>query len=144
MKNKSIQPERTEGGSETSLPVEQRIPFGTFRTSLALDRTTLAWIRTALTIATFGFGMIGFFRAMVQVTHSEQAVRLHEAAIRMGVALVVIGTVGMLLAAGSHWMSLRRLRRGEKLAIAQWPLTIAIAVLIALLGLYGLWSILTP
>lgn len=30
-----------------------------FQTTLALDRTTLAWIRTTLTIATFGFGMIG-------------------------------------------------------------------------------------
>ena len=41
--------------------------FGEYRTQLALDRTTLAWIRTALTFATFGFGMIGFFRALRQV-----------------------------------------------------------------------------
>src|SRR5277367_1134497 len=76
-----------------------------FRTSLALDQTTLAWIRTALTFATFGFGMIGFFRAIAQETRSDQALRLHLAAIRIGVALVVTGAVATILAAFSHWMA---------------------------------------
>jgi len=62
----------------------------------------------------------------------------------MGVALVVIGMVATILAAISHWISLRRLRRGEQLSVTQWPLTIAIAVLIALLGLYALWSVFVP
>jgi putative membrane protein len=133
--------ENPEGDPRTALAGE-RTNLAKFRTSLALDRTTLAWIRTALTFATFGFGMVGFFRAIRQATHSGQAVRLHQAAIRMGVALVVIGMVATILAAFSHWMSLRRLRRGEQLSVTQWPLTITIAVLIALLGLYALWSVL--
>jgi len=115
-----------------------------FRVSLALDRTTLAWIRTALTFATFGFGMIRFFRAMRQAAQSEQAVRLHQASIHMGVALVVRGWVITTLAALSHWMTLRRLRRGEQVSIPQWPLSITIAVFIAILGLYALWSLLIP
>jgi putative membrane protein len=122
----------------------ERVNFAKFRTSLALDRTTLAWIRTALTFATFGFGMVGFFRATVQATQSEQAVRLHQAAIHMGVALIVIGLVSTILAALSHWMTLRRLRRGEELSVTQWPLTIVIAVLVSLLGLYALWSLFNP
>ncbi len=118
----------------------ERTNLARFRVSLALDRTTLAWIRTALTFATFGFGMIGFFRAIVLATHSEQSVRFHQAAIHMGVALVLIGLVATILAAASHWMTLRRLRFGEPLVVSQWPLTITIAVLIAVLGLYALWS----
>ena len=89
--------------------------FAKYRTALALDRTTLAGIRTALTFATFGFGMVGFFRAMEQMTHSEQAVRLHQAAIHMGIALIVIGLGATILASISHWMILRRLRRGDQL-----------------------------
>lgn len=122
----------------------ERTNFAKFRTSLALDRTTLAWIRTALTFATFGFGMVGFFRATVQATQTEQAVRLHQAAIHMGVALIVIGLVSTILAALSHWITLRRLRRGEELAVTQWPLTIVIAVLSSVLGLYALWSLFNP
>lgn len=122
----------------------QRTSFATFRTSLALDRTTLAWIRTAVTFATFGFGMIGYFRALEQSTHSEQATRLHQGAVHMGVGLVVIGLVATVLAASSHWVTLRRLRRGEQLVVSQWPMAITIAVFIAVLGAYGLWSALTP
>jgi putative membrane protein len=122
----------------------ERTNLARFRVSLALDRTTLAWIRTALTFATFGFGMIGFFRAMRQATQSEEAARLHQAAIHMGVGLVVLGLVATTLSALSHWMTLRRLRRGEQVTIAQWPLSITIAVFIAVLGLYGLWSLLVP
>jgi len=104
----------------------------------------LAWIRTALTFASFGFGMVGFFRSMEQATHSEQVARLHQAAIHMGVALVVLGMVSTILAAFSHWLTLRRLRRGDPLSITQWPLTIAIAVLVSVLGLYALWSVFAP
>ena len=135
--------ENPEDDARTAL-ARERVNFAKFRTSLALDRTTLAWIRTALTFATFGFGMVGFFRATVQATQSEQAVRLHQAAIHMGVALIVIGLVSTILAALSHWMTLRRLRRGEELSVTQWPLTIVIAVLVSLLGLYALWSLFNP
>jgi putative membrane protein len=135
--------ETSEGDLKTTL-ARERSNFAKFRTALALDRTTLAWIRTALTFATFGFGMVGFFRAMEQMTHSEQAVRLHQAAIHMGVALIVIGMVATILAAFSHWMILRKLRRGDQLSIAQWPLTITIAVFLSVLGLYALWSMFNP
>ena len=135
--------ETPEGDVKTAL-ARERSNFAKFRTSLALDRTTLAWIRTALTFATFGFGMVGFFRATVLATHSEEAIRLHQAAIQMGVALIVIGMVATIPAAFSHWVILRRLRRGDQLSVAQWPLTITIAVFISVLGLYALWSMLTP
>ena len=81
---------------------------------------------------------------MELATHSEQAVRLHQAAIHMGVALIVIRMVATILATFSHWMTLRRLRRGEQLSVTQWPLTITIAVLISVLGLYALWSVFIP
>jgi putative membrane protein len=131
-------------GDPRSALAAVRTNLAKFRTSLALDRTTLAWIRTAVTFATFGFGTVGFFRSVVQATHDDKAVRLHQSAIRMGVALIVIGLVAMIVAAFSHWMALRRLRRGEQLSITPWPLAITLAVLIALLGFYGLSSIFAP
>jgi uncharacterized membrane protein YidH (DUF202 family) len=112
--------------------------------SLALDRTTLAWIRTALTFGTFGFGMVTFFRGLVQTVPSEHAVRLHQAAISMGVALIIMGIAATLVAAVTHWVTLRRMRRGDRLHLAQWPLTLLMAVLLAVVGLYALWYALTP
>jgi len=132
--------ENHDGDPRTALATD-RTDLARFRVSLALDRTALAWIRTALTFATFGFGMIGYFRSLSQASQSEAAERLHQAAIHIGVALVVIGLIATALAAVSQWKSLRKLRRGEPVVIAQWPLTIALAILLALLGLYALWSI---
>jgi putative membrane protein len=135
--------ENAESNPRTAL-ASHRTSFAKFRTSLALDRTTLSWIRTTVTFATFGLGMIGYFRSLEQSTHSEQAMRLYRGAVHMGVGLVVIGLVATVLAASSHWVILRKLRRGEELVVSQWPLTITIAVFIAILGAYGLWSALTP
>jgi putative membrane protein len=135
--------EKPEVDPRTALAGE-RTTLAKFRVALALDRTTLAWIRTALTFATFGFGMIGFFRALRQATQSDQAVRLHQAAIHLGVALVVIGLVATVLAAFSHWTALRKLRRGQQLTLAPLPLSVTLAVLLAVLGLYALWSLFTP
>jgi putative membrane protein len=120
-----------------------RTNFARFRTSLAMDRTTLAWIRTTVTFATFGFGMIGFFRSLEQSSHSEQAARLHQGAIHVGLGLVVMGLLTTMLVACSHWVVLRKLRRGEEMVVSQWPLTITVAVFTALLGAYGLWQVLT-
>ena len=120
-----------------------RTGMARFRTALALDRTTLAWIRTTLTMATFGFGTVGFFRSLRASSPSPEAVRLHESAIRFGVALIGIGLVSTVLAGVAHWFTLRRLRRGEPLVLTQWPLSITVAALLAIVGAVSLWSLFT-
>jgi putative membrane protein len=72
-------------------------------TQLALDRTTLAWVRTTLTMGTFGFGTIAFFRAMTEKAATPEAIRLHHGAVRFGMSLVLLGVVATVLAAISHW-----------------------------------------
>ncbi|MGB0068454.1 MAG: DUF202 domain-containing protein [Isosphaeraceae bacterium] len=111
------------------------------RTQLALDRTTLAWIRTTLTMASFGFGMVAFFRSIRQESPSEETVRLQQGAIQFGASLVILGIVATVLAGASHWFTLRRLRRGESPVVTQWPLSITVAMLSAVIGLLGLWSL---
>ena len=127
--------------SEVAPPFPDRTALAKFRTQLALDRTTLAWIRTTLTMATFGFGTVAFFRTLREKSPTPEAVHLHVGAIRFGVSLVVLGTVSTVLAGTSHWFTLRRLRRDEPLALTQWPLSIAVAVLLSVIGLVALWAV---
>ncbi len=129
-----------------SKPIELRVhqtvdpvSLASFRTSLALDRTMLAWIRTTLSIAGFGFGMVGFFRALKQQSPSAESIRLHTGAIRFGTTLVVLGIVSTVLAALSHWRSLRRLQRGESPVLTHWPMSITLALMLSVLGLVGIW-----
>jgi putative membrane protein len=112
-----------------------------YQIELALDRTTLAWIRTALTMASFGFGMVAFFRSIQERSPSAETIRLHRGAIRMGTALLILGIVGAVLAGLSHWFTLRRLRRGESPVLTRWPLSVTVAMLTAVIGVVGLWEL---
>jgi putative membrane protein len=128
-------------GSPDVFPARPRPDLSEVRTQLALDRTTLAWIRTSLTLGTFGFGMVGFFRSLRAQAPTAETVRLHQGAIQFGTGLVVLGISFMALAGLSHWFTLRKLRTGEPLGLARWPLALALAFLLAILFLAGLWAL---
>ncbi len=119
----------------------QRTGMASYRTQLALDRTTLAWVRTTLAMASFGFGMVAFFRTIQEKSPSAESIRLHQGAIRMGTALLLLGIGGAVLAGLTHWFALRELRRSESPGLSQWPLSVAVAMLIAIIGLVGLWEL---
>jgi putative membrane protein len=106
-----------------------------------LDRTTLAWIRTTLTLATFGFGTVGFFRSLRETSPTPEAVHLHQSAIWFGTALIVLGLLATVAAAVSHAYVMRKLRRGEAVPLSRWPLSITLALLLAIVGLVSLWSL---
>ena len=118
-----------------------RTDMAKFRTEIALDRTTLAWIRTTLSMVAFGFGTIGFFRSLREKSPTPEAIHMHEGAIRFGLALVVLGIVATVLAAISHWLTLRRLRRNEALTLTQWPLSITVATILVIIGSVSLWYV---
>jgi putative membrane protein len=120
----------------------KRTKLASFRTAQALDRTTLAWVRTTLTMGSFGLGMVAFFRALDERAQTPQAATLHHGAIRFGESLVLGGVVATVLAGISHWNTLRRMDRDEMPRAARWPLSITVALFVALLGAAGLWSLL--
>jgi uncharacterized membrane protein YidH (DUF202 family) len=135
--------EEDRGGDQRSAIALDQTGMAKLRTAIALDRTTLSWIRTTLTMATFGFGMIGFFRTLAERARTPQAELLHQAAIKFGTTLVIVGIIATVLSGVSHWLSLRRLRQNEPIAIHQWPLSITLAMLLSVLGLVGVWSLLS-
>jgi putative membrane protein len=118
-----------------------RTDMAVLRTELALDRTTLAWIRTSLAMASFGFSMVSFFRSLRAQAPTAEAVRMHQGAIEFGTGLLVLGTLVTALAGFSHWSELRRLRTGQPLDSGKWPLSMVLALLLALLFMAGLWNL---
>ncbi len=111
-----------------------------FRTAQALDRTTLAWIRTTLTMNSFGLGMIAFFRTLRSENETPATVRLHERAISVGEALVLLGVFVTIIIAVAHLKNLRRLESAEGPALPRWPLSVTVGLLLAAVALWGLWA----
>ena len=92
-------------------------------------------------MATFGLGMVGFFRSLQQSSPSAETIHLHQAAVRFGEILVVIGILALLCSAVAHWLALRRLRRDEAPSVSLLPLSVTLASLLAVLGLVMLWGV---
>ncbi|MEB3265740.1 MAG: DUF202 domain-containing protein [Cyanobacteriota bacterium] len=75
----------------------------------AADRTLMAWIRTCLSLISFGFGLDKVIAAINRSgggrPHAELGVRM------VGIAFVLTGIVSMAAAIRQHQRELRRLRQ---------------------------------
>jgi len=66
------------------------------RTRVAYDRTMMAWIRTAISLLTFGFGIYKFF----EIGSGRTQGMAHRIGPReFGLAMVSIGLISLLIAA---------------------------------------------
>lgn len=106
------------------------------RVRLAGERTLLAWIRTGLAMMGFGFVVARFGLFLRELAAAAHDVAPHPTSISVwiGTALVLLGVVVNLLAAGEHLQFLRRLDRHEPYAPSRWSLAIIISLVLAALG----------
>jgi len=73
------------------------------RTHLASERTMLAWIRTSISLITFGFSIQQFFRTREGLIEHERLIGPTE----VGIAMMLIGLIALLLAMFEHRAALR-------------------------------------
>ena len=112
-----------------------RLPsdMGEIRTIMAADRTLMAWIRTSLSMLSFGFTIYKFLQTVASSSamehpNSPQQVGLFLTA--MGVAAIVLGTI-------NYWVTLRELQRVEKFRLGRPVLLMALIMSIAGVALFA-------
>jgi putative membrane protein len=103
----------------------------------AADRTLMAWVRTCLSLISFGFGLDKIIAAIDRGTkgagsHAELGVRL------VSMAFVILGIAAMAAATVQHRQELRRLRDDFVYVVEQRSIARATAVAITGIGAFAL------
>lgn len=103
----------------------------------AAERTLMAWIRTCLSLISFGFGLDTI---VVTLNRNLPGARAGtELGVRLvAVAFVLTGILAILAAALQHRRVLRKLRRDDFIYQDEPSIAMATAVLLCLIGLFAL------
>lgn len=115
------------------VPFNVQTHFAWVRTALSAERTIMAWNRTSLSLIGFGFTIYQFFTRFQEATAGADAAR-PDAPRNLGLALVVVGTAGTLIALWQYWVIHRYLGgaefkpNGARPGLPTWGLTFAVAV----------------
>ncbi len=112
---------------------EQHVDLPRVQTALALDRTLLAWIRTALTFIGFGFTLAKFVHDLIRKGMLNGVVPWYPR--QLGFALIALGLVTLVAGAYEHY-SLRK-----SIGAKPWSVSLTITVALLALGLSLTWCL---
>jgi putative membrane protein len=107
----------------------------------AAERTLMAWIRTALSLIGFGFG-IGKLDEYFRSAGLRTGLELGHSTLIFGASFIVVGVLGLLAAIVQHVRVLRRLSQPNFAYNAMRPIAMTVAALLMLIGVFGLVAIL--
>ncbi len=121
--------------------------FSWLRTRLALERTMMAYLRTAVSLIGFGFAIVQFFHNFHQMP-GEVAPRFPEAAWYLGLALIFCGILAAVVSVVEYRWMIRYLWSGSFAPVAgmtkegmQTPLY-ATAIVLILIGVFAFFAVL--
>jgi putative membrane protein len=129
-----------DGTLPAAMPFNVQTHFSWIRTSLSAERTLMSWNRTSLSLIGFGFTIYQFFEKFQEATAGPDAPH-PQAPRNLGLALILLGTVGTLIAMWQYWRLRRYLQcpefapNGMREGLPVWSLTFAVAVFSAAIGL---------
>jgi putative membrane protein len=107
----------------------------------AAERTLMAWIRTALSLIGFGFG-IGKLASYIDAADLHRSRDPAHTSLIFAASFIVVGILGLLAAIVQHARILKRLSQPDFAYNAMRPIAMTVAVLLMLIGAFGLFAIL--
>jgi putative membrane protein len=121
--------------------------FGWLRTRMSVERTLMAWVRTAVSLIGFGFTIVQFFNRMEQIPGTNAA-RFPAAPYYLGLALIACGVLALVISIWQYQWTLRYLWGGSFTPVAgmtgegkQTPL-IAVSVALIFIGTFAFFAVL--
>jgi inner membrane protein YidH len=140
-------PRTSSGAGRFEVRVTADSHFGWIRTRLSVERTMMAWLRTAVALIGFGFAIVQYFNHLQEIPGARPAY-LPTAPEYLGLALISCGILALVISLWQYWWTVRYLW-GESFApIAgmtkerkQSPV-IAVAVLLIGIGVFAFFAVL--
>lgn len=120
-------------GERTDLAVE--------RTVMAANRNLMAWIRTSVSLTSFGFTAYKFLEAATE--GAELALMKAASARRLGLFLIAIGTASVILGSIEYFATLKRLDKLSERNFKPLNFAFVVGILAGLLGFFLFITILT-
>jgi len=110
------------------------------RSFLATERTLMAWIRTSISMIGFGFTLAKLFQSLARsnVLIRGPAGKVWTAE-GVGLLLISLGTLALIVATLDHRREIKQLRAAG--LPARFSLTMAVASVLAILGVMALLSL---
>jgi putative membrane protein len=121
--------------------------FAWIRTRLALERTIMSWLRTAVALIGFGFAIVQYLNHLRQIPGTRPGY-LPTAPEYLGLALISCGIMALVISIWQYWWGIRYLWGDPFTPIAgvtaeglQTPV-IAVAILLIGVGLFAFFAVL--
>ena len=108
------------------------------RSRQATDRTLMAWVRTALSLIGFGFGIAQFQDLFVQAGGGSRPLEHVNNAFIFGLSFIILGIAGLSAATYQHWRILEQIKQNRFNYTGFHPLVLIVAILLIIIGLFGL------
>jgi inner membrane protein YidH len=113
--------ETAQAGAATAQPLSSnqlaqiRTDLGVERTAMAADRSLMAWIRTALSMISFGFTIYKLLDGFAQSGQLADSSTPRT----VGLFLIGLGTVAIVMGTIEYWFRVRGLRHLHPMRILQ-------------------------
>lgn len=117
---------------------EERTDLSLERTRMASERTLMAWVRTSVSLTGFGFTIYKFVEYLRE--SGRGSLGRPNSARNLGLALVALGTLGLIAAMFQHRSLMRRL--GQQGLKPEWSIAMMVAVFMALISVMAFIGIL--
>lgn len=120
-------PQNVPGQLQSPDMIQHLSTLALVRTTFSSERTVLSWIRTSASLYAFGFSVAKFTDFL-----DQQEREMSTGLDRLGLALILVGVLGLVLSLVEH---MRRVRTMKRLGLPDWsPSWLPSAATVALLS----------
>ncbi len=138
MSEQAQSPSRDEHSKTSEAPRDLRLPAALVRTALSSEQTLMSWVRTALSLFTFGFSITQFFYYLEQ---QQEDTNFSAGPRRLGISLICVGVLVLVLAVVEHVQRLRKMKNQGLPPDSGSFLPLGSAVAILAIGIVALVSV---